>query len=162
MFVAAMISGSYLTDDPTAIIQIGLSEIPENCRLSEAVNNVVTWSRTKDNWECVWQKVQDHYGHYNPVHVIPNVAMIVLGILKGNLNFQNTIVTTVLGGWDADCTGATSGSIAGIVTGAKSLPEKWVGVFNNRLESAVRGFQENKISELAQRTAAVAQLSLQS
>ena len=162
MFVAAMISGSYLTDDPTAIIQIGLSEIPENCRLSEAVNNVVTWSRTKDNWECVWQKVQDHYGHYNPVHVIPNVAMIVLGILKGNLNFQNTIVTTVLGGWDADCTGATSGSIAGIVTGAKSLPEKWVGVFNDRLESAVRGFQDNKISELARRTVAIAKLSLES
>ena len=162
MFVAAMISGSYLTHDPRAIIQIGLSEIPKNCRLSEAVNNVLTWSRTTDNWESTWQKVQDNYGHYNPVHVIPNAAMIVLGILKGDFNFQNTIVTSVLGGWDADCTGATAGSIAGVVNGAKSLPGKWVGVFNNRLESAVRGFQENKISELAQRTAAIAQLSLQS
>ena len=162
MFVAAMISGSYLTHDPRVIIQIGLSEIPKNCRLSEAVSNVVTWSRTTDNWESTWQKVHDSYGHYNPVHVIPNAAMIVLGILKGDLNFQNTIVTTVLGGWDADCTGATAGSIAGVVNGAKSLPKKWVGVFNDRLESAVRGFQENKISELAQRTVAIAQLSLQS
>ena len=106
--------------------------------------------------------MQDNYGHYNPVHVIPNAAMIVVGILKGDLNFLTTIFTTVLGGWDTDCTGATAGSFAGVVNGAKSLPEKWVGVFNNRLESAVRGFQENKISELAQRTAAVEQLSLQS
>ena len=40
--------------------------------------------------------------------------------------------------------------------GAKALPEKWVGVFNDRLKSAVRDHNDNRFSELAERTVAVA------
>ncbi|MDA0790867.1 MAG: ADP-ribosylglycohydrolase family protein [Proteobacteria bacterium] len=52
-----------------------------------------------------------------------------MGLLYGNRDFEKSIVTTVLGGWDADCTGATSGSVAGMMLGANALPDKWMGPF---------------------------------
>jgi len=40
--------------------------------------------------------------------------------------------------------------------GADALPEKWVGVLNDRLISAVWGYSECKISELAKRSYKIA------
>ena len=60
------------------------------------------------------------------------------------------------GGWDTDCTGATVGSILGSKFGAHTLPDKWIGVLNDRLRSCVRDCNDNRISELAERTHRVA------
>jgi len=56
------------------------------------------------------------------------------------------------GGGDTDCNGATVGSILGATLGAKALPDKWVGVLNDRLLSSVRDCTDSKISDLAERT----------
>lgn len=48
------------------------------------------------------------------------------------------------------------GSILGAKFGADALPEKWVGVLNDRLMSCVRDCNDNRISELAERTHRVA------
>jgi hypothetical protein len=64
----------------------------------------------------------------------------------------------VRAGWDTDCTGATVGSILGVKFGAGALPNKWVGVLNDRLLSAVRNENDNKISDLAARTVKVAKV----
>jgi len=44
------------------------------------------------------------------------------------------------------------GSILGTKFGARALPQKWVGVLNDRLLSSVRDCNDNKISELAARS----------
>jgi len=43
-----------------------------------------------------------------------------------------------------------------MMLGAEMLPKKWVGVLNDRLFSAVRGYNECKISELAKRSHEIA------
>jgi len=43
-----------------------------------------------------------------------------------------------------------------MMLGADALPLKWVGVLNDRLISAVRGFGECKISDLAKRSHEIA------
>ena len=53
------------------------------------------------------------------------------------------------GGWDTDCNGASAGSILGVMLGAQALPEKWVGVLNDTLETAVFGYNYPKFSDLA-------------
>jgi ADP-ribosylglycohydrolase len=59
-----------------------------------------------------------------------------------------------MGGWDTDCTGATAGSLVGALRGARALPQKWVGSFNDRLESIVIGMTDNRFTDLAERTVA--------
>ncbi|HAL42539.1 MAG TPA: hypothetical protein DCP57_08850 [Gammaproteobacteria bacterium] len=156
MFVAAMIAAAFVLDDAEEIILAGLAEIPSNCRLAQAIRDTLGWCREEADWESVWEKVNAHYGHYHGVHTINNAAVVVLGVYYGNHDYERGIVVSVLAGWDTDCNGATVGSILGVKFGAKALPEKWVGVLNDRLISAVRGEGDNEISSLAQRTLAVA------
>jgi len=152
MFVAAILAAAYVSNDIEEIINIGLSEIPKNCRLSEAVHNTIGWCKEFSDWEETWAKINEHYGHYSGVHTINNAALVVMALMYAQLDYEKSIVLAVRGGWDADCNGATAGSIAGLLLGADKLPEKWVGVLNDRVMSAVREYNDNKISELAKRT----------
>jgi len=85
------------------------------------------------DWEQTWSRINEKYRHYADVHTINNTALIVLG------------------GWDADCTGATAGSVVGMRLLARSLPDKCIGVFNDRLNCTVRESEMNQISDLARR-----------
>ena len=152
MLMAAMIAASFVVDDVEQIIEIGLSEIPANCRLAEAVHDTVGWCKESNDWEVVWDRIFEKYGHYHTVHTINNAALVVMGLMFGATDYEQGIVLSVRGGWDTDCNGATVGSILGTKMGAAQLPEKWVGVLSNRLKSVVRDFNDNQISDLAERT----------
>ena len=156
MFVAAMLAATFVIDDIIEIINVGLSEIPAQCRLAEAVHDTLGWCQELNDWEAVWEKINGRYGHYSGVHTINNAALVVLGLYFGNTDYENGIVVSVRGGWDTDCNGATVGSVLGLKFGADALPEKWIGVLNDRLRSSVREFNDNKITELAERTLKVA------
>jgi len=152
MLVAAMLAASFVTSDVEEVIKIGLSEIPRNCRLAEAVRDTVKWSKELTDWERVWARINEKYGHYHAVHTINNATLVVMGLMVAQREYETSIVVAVRGGWDTDCNGATTGSICGMMLGAEMLPEKWVGVLNDRLFSAVRGYNECKLSELAKRS----------
>ena len=156
MFVAAMLSAAFKLESVKEIINAGLAEIPENCRLAEAVRDTMHWCETLPTWELVWEKINESVGHYHGVHTINNAALVVMGLFFGENDFEKGIVCTVRGGWDTDCTGATVGSILGLRLGAKNLPSKWISPLNDRLKSVVRDENDNKISELAKRTLSVA------
>ena len=161
MFVAAMLSAAFKLESVKEIINAGLAEIPENCRLAEAVKDTMHWCETLPTWELVWEKINESVGHYHGVHTINNAALVVMGLYFGEDNFEKGIVCTVRGGWDTDCTGATVGSILGLRLGAKNLPSKWISPLNDRLKSVVRDENDNKISELAKRTLSVAKTILE-
>ncbi|MDE0054488.1 MAG: ADP-ribosylglycohydrolase family protein [Gammaproteobacteria bacterium] len=160
MLMAAMLAATFVTSDIEEIVKIGLSEIPANCRLSEAVHDTVGWCRELPDWESVWDRIYEKYGHYHGVHTINNAALVVMGLFFGANDYERGIVVTVRGGWDTDCTGATVGSILGARFGADALPDKWIGVLNDRLMSVVRECNDNRISELAERTHRVAEQML--
>ena len=156
MFVAAMLAASFATSDVDEIVRIGLSEIPARCRLAEAARDTLAWCKEETSWEAVWDRVHGKYGHYHGVHAINNAALVVMGIAFGADDYENGIVVAVRGGWDTDCNGATVGSVLGTKFGAAALPEKWTGVLDDRLLSCVRDSNENRISELSERTFRIA------
>jgi ADP-ribosylglycohydrolase len=159
MWAAACIAAAFATDDPKEVITAGLAEIPANCRLAQAVRDTLAWSAECSNWEEAWERVNARYGHYHTVHVINNTCNIVLGLVYGSGDLAKSICIAVMGGWDTDCTGATTGSIVGAIRGASTLPGSWVSPLNDRVESFVPGFQSSRISDLARRTFAIAQLA---
>ena len=156
MFVAALLAAAFAVNDVEEVIRIGLSEIPARCRLAEAVEDTIQWCKELADWETVWEKIDAKYGHFHPVHTINNAALVVMALMTGRLDYEKSIVVAVRGGWDTDCNGATVGSICGLMLGAEALPEKWVGVLNDRLFSAVRGYADCRISDLAKRTQEIA------
>lgn len=160
MFFAAMIAAAFVTSDIRSLVQIGLSEIPARCRLAEAITQTVKWYNELNDWNKTWDKINEAYGHYHAVHTINNACFTILGLLHGEGDFTKTISYTVMAGFDTDCTGATAGSIAGVIYGRKGLPSRWYEPFNDTLESYIIGHPEEKFTELAQRTMAIAKAIL--
>jgi len=152
MFASAIVSAAFATDNIEKIIKAGLSVIPKKSRLAEAVKDVVLWSKESGDWKDTWSKISEKYGHYHSVHTINNAAIVVMGLLYGEGDFERSITISVMGGFDADCNGATAGSILGVIHGAEALPAKWIEPLNNLVESFVIGYNNSHISDLAKRT----------
>lgn len=156
MFISAMISATFTISNIEEIIEIGLSVIPKKSRLAEAIRDVMRLSKEYEDWKDVWNKISEKYGHYHFVHTINNAAIITMGLLYGEGDYGKSISISVMGGWDADCNGATTGSIIGVILGAKNLPDKWIKPLNNHVKSFVIGYNDSKISDLAERTLRIA------
>lgn len=152
MWAAATIAAAFSAGTALEAVEAGLSEIPARCRLAEALRQTIAWCAEGGDWEATWQRVNESYGHYHPVHTINNACAVVLALLHGLGDFERTIAISVMCGWDTDCNGATAGSILGALLGAEALPAKWVVPLNDTIESAVQGFSVSRISDLAERT----------
>jgi ADP-ribosylglycohydrolase len=151
-FAAGMIAAALATDDVEQIVDWGLAVIPARCRLAEGIAEVRAWHRVEPAWEGCRARIEERYGTYNWVHTIPNALVVVMALLYGRRRFEETVCIAVAAGWDADCNGATAGSILGATLGAAQLPSKWVAPLHDRLRSSVVGFDGAAISDLALRT----------
>ncbi|MCM3626705.1 ADP-ribosylglycohydrolase family protein [Paenibacillus glycanilyticus] len=152
MFAAAMIAAAFAESNPLKIVEIGLSEIPANCRLAQDVHKAVEIAQgTEDQLDLV-AKIWEAFKHYDPVHTNNNAALVAASLVFAKGDFTKAIATSVLGGWDTDCNGATVGSIVGASLGAKQLPGHWAEPLHDTLYAAVIGFHPIAISECARRS----------
>jgi ADP-ribosylglycohydrolase len=152
MFCAAMIAAAFVESDPERIVRIGLSEIPRNCRLAHDIELAVSIAREATDQLQLVDRIWEAFKHYHPVHTNNNAALVAASIIFAKGDFELAIATSVLGGWDTDCNGATVGSIMGASLGAERLPTKWTQPLNDTLYAEVSGFHPISISECAKRT----------
>ena len=89
------------------------------------------------------------------MHTINNAAIIVAGLLWGEDDYAATVGLTVQGGWDTDSNGATAGSVCGTVLGATAAGTLHRAVARPD-RSALFGFDNSRISDLAARTTRIA------
>lgn len=160
VFVAATLAAALAVDTVEEALRLGLTEIPESSRLSEVVRNVVSWSKLDGEWADTWERVMGAYGRYHGVHVLNNVAMVVLALMHGDGDFTRSIGIAVMCGLDTDCNGATVGSILGALKGLNAIPDRWFKPLKDRVKSLVAGFDNSSIRTLAFRTARLAERSL--
>ncbi|GAA3409666.1 ADP-ribosylglycohydrolase family protein [Paenibacillus hodogayensis] len=152
MFCAAMIAAAFVESDPERIVRIGLSEIPRNCRLTHDIEQAISITKEAGSQLELVERIWEAFKHYHPVHTNNNAALVAASILFAKGDFETAIATSVLGGWDTDCNGATVGSIMGAMLGASKIPSKWIEPLNDTLYAEVTGFHPISISECAKRT----------
>lgn len=152
MFVAAAIAAAFVSDSVSEVIEAGLGEIPENCRLAVAIKDLLKFAEQETDFEKGFDYIYEKYGHYHSVHTINNALIVVAALVYGKKDFTESIALSVMGGWDTDCNGATVGSIMGAFLGGKVLPAKWIDPINDTLYTGVQGYNKVKISDLAKET----------
>ncbi|MDR1903988.1 MAG: ADP-ribosylglycohydrolase family protein [Treponema sp.] len=155
MLTAAMIARAAVSRDMKDIIRSGLDEVPEKSRLTEGVGKVLEWHREGINWEAALDRVHEIYDEtngYHWCHTISNAMICAVSLLWGESDLEKTIGIAVCAGFDTDCNAATTGSIVGMLNGAKALPEKWIKALNNKVKSGIDGYNLCEISGLAERT----------
>ena len=107
------------------------------------------------DWERARDRLETELGHYSFVHTVNNAAAVAAALLWGDNDFTRTIGLAVQAGWDTDCNGATAGSAFGAMHGTAGLPASWTDPLNDRIRTAIFDFDHSRISELAERTAAL-------
>lgn len=159
MWAAAMVAAAFVCDDVSQIIEAGLAQIPENCRLTRDVREVMSWHSQGLSYDEASDKIHakwDEDNWHDWTHTNSNAAVVALGLLWGEDNFEYSICRAVQAAFDTDCNGATVGSIFGAMHGRQSLPEKWTGPLNDRLKTGVAGYNDVKIADMAAHTVEVA------
>ena len=87
-----------------------------------------------------------------------SIGAIMIGLLYGGGDLGKSVCIAVNLGEDTDCTAGTVGSVLGIISGAKAIPEKWKNACSDKIATWTLRIDQNlclpkTISELACRIA---------
>jgi ADP-ribosylglycohydrolase len=160
MFFAAAIAAAFAVDDPVEALRLGLTEIPRQCALAQAVRwalrmapGIKDYRQARAAMEARFKtgSINGPHAGMHPVHTINNACLTVWGITIGGRDFTRVIGETVAMGMDNDCTAATAGSIVGAVVGKKGIPDHWHRNFRNTIHSYLIGKKRFAISGLLKR-----------
>ena len=138
IFVAACISSAFTQTDITRIIENGLSYIPADCDYARAVRAVMAFHASHpENWRAAFGYVHDHFGYDKypgNCHIIPNISVMILGLLYGEGDFTRTLNITNMCGWDTDCNVGNVATIMGVRGGLAGIDlGKWRRPINDLL-----------------------------
>jgi len=152
MWSAALVSSAFVADSARDVVERSLEHVPPRSRLAEVIRDVLDQHAAGSSWDDALVRIQASYGHYSWVHTLNNAALVVAGLLWGDGDYARTVGLTVMGGWDTDSNGATTGSVAGVLLGTAGLPARFIDPLEDRTRSALFGFDNSRISVLAART----------
>ena len=159
MFASAMIAAAASAGDTEEVIRAGLSQIPENCRLARAVEDVLSWRRKGVSAKEAIKYIHAHWDEHNPhdwCHTISNAMIVTMALLYGEQDFGKSVCLAVQSAFDTDCNGATVGSVLGMRNGFAALPSEWYEPIGDKLATSIFGVGTVKLSDMAKKTLAVA------
>jgi ADP-ribosylglycohydrolase len=155
VFCAALESAAFVEKDVYKLIDIGLSFVPTDCAVAAAVHNAIVSYRSGKPWLDARNEILAKYRgglHRNQISeddrqrgfdagkqgwdAPSNIGMLIIGLLYGEGQFDRSLCVTVNCGEDTDCTGATVGSIFGLMHGAQAIPQKWVDPIGRAIKTA--------------------------
>ncbi|MEI6050211.1 MAG: ADP-ribosylglycohydrolase family protein [Bacteroidota bacterium] len=141
IFTATLESAAFIEKDRDKLIQFALSMIPGDCLVAKAVNTAVEAKKNGTTWQQAREAVITTTKDLGWFQAPRNVAFTIIGWLYGDGDFGKSICIAVNCGDDTDCTGATLGSILGIIYGTAIIPEKWRAPIGDGIVTvAVTGF----------------------
>lgn len=138
LFVAAMYSYAFVENNIETVVNKALKVIPEQSQYYEAISDTIKWYKQYPNdWEKTWNLINDKYqnnpdyrktscnkGDFN-IDAKINGAFIVMGLLYGKGNVEDTIVISMRGGQDADCNPSNAAGILFTMLGMDRIHHKY-------------------------------------
>lgn len=125
MYVAALESAAFFENDVRKLIEQSLSYIPENCKTAQAIKLVCDMYDKKADWKDTRNALVKLCEDIGWFMAPANVGFVILGLLYGEGDYKKSMIYAINCGDDTDCTGATIGSIMGLVNGMSYVPEDW-------------------------------------
>jgi len=141
-FVGGMYAEAFFENDMVKIVQAGLKCIPPRSQYAECIRDVLTWYQADpDNWQKTWNLIEEKY-HKNPAYTHGlcskpggkgafsidaklNGAYIIMGLLYGKRDPDQTIVISTRCGQDSDCNPSNAGGILFTTMGFEKIPDRF-------------------------------------
>jgi hypothetical protein len=140
-FVGGMYAEAFFETDPVKLVEAGLRCIPERSQYAEMVRDVLGWYRDHpDDWKKTWELIERKY-QQNPdyrrfscsgpnadfnIDAKINGAYILVGLLYGQGDLDQTILISTRCGQDSDCNPSNAAGVLFTTLGRAKLPERFV------------------------------------
>lgn len=136
VFVGAMYSLAFVSNDINWIVSEALKTIPEKSTFHQCISDVIKWHQQYPNdWKQTWFECQKKWsedygcpdGVFNSLDIDSkiNSAYVTIGLLYGQGDYSKTMEVSTRCGQDADCNPSTAGGIVGTMLGYDRIPEYW-------------------------------------
>ncbi len=136
VYVSAMYSLAFITDDIDVIVREALKMIPEQSDFYALISDMIAWSEENENWKDTWRMLQEKWSNEETCpkgYSIPftieakmNSAYILMGLLYGEGDMGKTIEISTRCGADSDCNPSNAAGILGTALGYKNIPGHWL------------------------------------
>jgi hypothetical protein len=139
-FVGGMYAAAFFEKDRVKIVEAGLRCIPKGSQYHECISDVLKWYKKYPNdWTRTWQLVNEKY-QLNPryrrsscsgpgsaynIDAKINGAYVVMGLLYGGGDPDQTIVIATRCGQDSDCNPSSAAGILFTTIGFEKLPDRF-------------------------------------
>ena len=136
--IAAIEALAFVESDINKLIDAGLRLIPKSSTIYRMINEIRGWHAKESDWHITRKRVDDVYGYAKypgHVHIVPNHAVVILGLLYGDDDFQKSLMVANTAGWDTDCNSGNVGCIMGIKNGLRGIDAgpDWRGPVADRI-----------------------------
>lgn len=136
--VAAMEAQAFFEPRIDALLDTGLSVIPNDSLIYRLINDLREWRAKYTAWRDTFQRIVENYGYDKyggNCHIVPNHALIIMALLHCDDSFSKALSIVNTAGWDTDCNSANVGCIMGIKNGLAGLEDgpDWRGPVADRL-----------------------------
>jgi hypothetical protein len=139
-FVGGMYAAAFFENDRVKIVQAGLQCIPKESQYHECISDLLRWYKQyPKDWAKTWQLINEKY-QLNPqyrrfscpepdkdfnIDAKINGAYIVMGLLYGRGDPDQTILIATRCGQDSDCNPSSAAGILFATIGFEKLPDKF-------------------------------------
>jgi hypothetical protein len=138
MFIGAMYCEAFFETDIVKIIEAALKAIPADSQYAEMVRDLLGWYKENPtDWTKTWEKVEAKY-HRNPeyrkftcdpgkfnIDAKINGAYVLVGLLYGKGDLDQTIVIATRCGQDSDCNPSNAGGVLFTTLGLSKIPARF-------------------------------------
>jgi ADP-ribosylglycohydrolase len=144
-FVGGMYTEAFFEDNIEKVIRTGLQCIPRGSQYHECISDVLTWHRQNpDDWEKTWHLIDKKYqkntdyrrfsctGPKRDLNIDAKIngAYIVMGLLYGKGDPDDTIIISTRCGQDSDCNPSSAAGVLFTTIGFDGLPDKFKSALN--------------------------------
>lgn len=130
---AVMECVAFFEDDLVTIVKTALKEIPAESRVAKATEFVLEQYLNGVPWDKARNTFIRKFGSHDASFCDANCGITLLSLLYGEKDYTKTLLYSVNGGYDTDCTAGIALSIVGIITGAKNTPKFWLDKIGTEL-----------------------------
>lgn len=135
--VAAMVAEAFVESEIDRLLDTGVSVIPPDCEVRKLIDDIREWHIHDKDWRRSLALLHSHYGYdkyKGQCHLIPNHGLIILSLLHGAGDFDESMMIVNTSGWDTDCNSGNVGAILGVRNGLEAFNKQdWRGPVADRL-----------------------------
>ncbi|MFM9872997.1 MAG: ADP-ribosylglycohydrolase family protein [Fimbriimonadaceae bacterium] len=135
--IAAMVAGAFVEQSIERLLDIGVSVVPPDCVVRKLIDDVREWHIQDKDWHRSLANLHSQYGYdkyQGQCHLIPNHGVIILSLLHGMGDFDESMMIVNTSGWDTDCNSGNVGAILGVRNGLQTFEHQdWRGPVADRL-----------------------------